>query len=144
MIVFHDLDKLTGSNIHIIPLVLMWNIHWNIRGTQARADWGFYDVDQLRLDIEFVIEYFQDFFVLYLAFTVIHFSILAVFWRYIQKYDLYCSLRERFENQDNKFTIGNSTESSAVRFTFKFVCYHFAYFTVFTMLTLVLLFSKFL
>lgn len=32
----------------------MWNVHWNIRGTEAREYWGFYDVTKDEFSLEFI------------------------------------------------------------------------------------------
>mmetsp|Transcript_16612 Transcript_16612/g.14506 ORF Transcript_16612/g.14506 Transcript_16612/m.14506 type:complete len:103 (+) Transcript_16612:572-880(+) len=58
IIVFHDLDKLTGSALHLFPLLQMWNIHWNIRGTQDRQNWGFMEIENINFNFEFVVNYY--------------------------------------------------------------------------------------
>ena len=69
--IFHHIDKLTDLVIHLFPLVIVWNIHWNLRNTEARKEWGFIDVEEFKLDLQFVIDCivaFNYFYVLWAAF----------------------------------------------------------------------------
>lgn len=39
------------------PLLVMWNVHWNIRGTEDWKAWGFYDPSNDQLDFNFIYKY---------------------------------------------------------------------------------------
>ena len=56
MLVFHDLDKMAGSSFHFIPVLLSWNIHWNIRGMPGRKEWGFYDPENIEFGLPIILE----------------------------------------------------------------------------------------
>lgn len=91
MVVFHDLDKLTGSSLHLFPLLTMWNIHWNIRGTTERTEWGFYDVGNSNLSFEFLVKYFQNYFSFYFSWAVVYYFIITyACWNTIINKNYYC------------------------------------------------------
>lgn len=51
----------------------MWNIHWNLRGTQEREDWGFITVDNIDFDFTFWNSYWYSLFYPYFIWAPIYY-----------------------------------------------------------------------
>jgi len=94
IIVFHDLDKLTGSALHLFPLLQMWNIHWNIRGTQDRENWGFLNVDEISFDFQFIINYYISSMIFYFLWAAFYYATLYICWNHIREKEFYCLLMD--------------------------------------------------
>lgn len=80
-LIFHHLDKLTDLVIHLLPLVTVWNIHWNIRDTPERKEWGFLDPNEIQFDFQFAKELFIAFNLIYVLWAVVYYSIILVIKR---------------------------------------------------------------
>ena len=63
----------------------MWNIHWNIRGTQGAKEWGFYDPSDINLDQQFVSEYWTYIYAYFFLHQFIYYAVYAIFWNYIKQ-----------------------------------------------------------
>lgn len=102
MILIHDPDKLFASNLHLMAIVVTWNIHWNIRGTPGRAAWNFYDPELIQFDLQLVAEMMTYYGIFYVIYATYYYGILSFLWGFIMKKDLYCFLRERCESPEGK------------------------------------------
>ena len=72
--IFHHIDKLTDLVIHLLPLVTIWNIHWNLRNSESRQEWGFLNIEELKLDFQFIkdcIMAFNYFYIIWASFYYI-------------------------------------------------------------------------
>lgn len=95
MLVFHDFSKMTGALLHFAPTLTMWNIHWNIRGTAERAEWGFHNVDNEVFGLEFTATHFKHFMVYYLSWVVVYYPLIACLcWNYIHRNGLFSLIHE--------------------------------------------------
>jgi hypothetical protein len=56
-LIMHKLNSIIDLFIKLGPLVTMWNVHWNIRGTNDREFWGFYDSSKDTLSVDFICRY---------------------------------------------------------------------------------------
>ena len=55
--IMHKFNSTIDMFLKLAPLITMWNIHWNIRGTAGREYWGFYDPSNDSLGFEFIFKY---------------------------------------------------------------------------------------
>jgi hypothetical protein len=87
--ILHNIDKLTDLVIHMLPMITMWNIHWNLRDSKEAQEWGFYDPNQFEFGYEFLKQVFYVWNVNYFAWAFLYYSILLVIRRkYIKENDL--------------------------------------------------------
>jgi len=75
------MDKLTDLVIHLLPLVTIWNINWNLKGTQEFKDWGFIDLSSISFDFSFVKEIFYLANTMYALHAIIYYSLILIVWR---------------------------------------------------------------
>lgn len=92
IVVYHDLDKLTGSMIHVFPLLTMWNVHWNIRGTPEAQQWGFVDFTDFGFELDNVLYLFKYYLIGYFLWAIPYYTILYFSWSRILRKDYYCLL----------------------------------------------------
>ena len=84
-IVFHDLEKCLGAVQHTMPFLMMWQIHWNMRGTPSREQWGFYNPELIELNLKTIGEYYLNFYIYYFGmFSVVFYAIAILFWNKIE------------------------------------------------------------
>jgi hypothetical protein len=140
IIVFHDLDKLAGSCLHMFPSLLMWNIHWNIRDTPERKQWGFCDVSDITFTTDFVLEYYYGHLVYYLTWAAFYYTILNICWDHILKNEYYCFMIDELHRgkyvKECRIKFGSA--SAKILFAFK----HYAYTLVFNLFMLPGFFSQ--
>jgi hypothetical protein len=77
-LIFHHLDKLTDLVIHLLPIVTMWNIHWNIRETAERKEWGFVDTNSFTFNLSFVWDMFYYFNIMYVSWASVYYLIILI------------------------------------------------------------------
>ena len=75
----------------------MWNIHWNLRGTQERADWGFMDVESIEFGWTFLFEYFGGFYTFFFIWFPIYLIIIYGWWSLIIKNGYWWMIGYQFE-----------------------------------------------
>ena len=80
-VIFHHTDKLTDLVIHLLPLVTMWNINWNLKGTQEFKDWGFFDLSEESFNLGFVKEILYIANSMYLLHAALYYFMIFVVWR---------------------------------------------------------------
>jgi hypothetical protein len=90
ILAYHDLDKLTGTALHVFPLLTMWNIHWNLAGTDERTRWGFYETQNIEFSLDFAIAYFSYFLIFYICWAIPHYTLLHLYWEKIISNNWYC------------------------------------------------------
>lgn len=95
--VYHHFDKLSDLTIHLLPLVTMWNIHWNLRGTAERKQWGFMPVDDIEFGWQFVYEYFSIFYLFFFIWFPLYLLIHYVCWTHIINNGYWCMILFQFE-----------------------------------------------
>jgi hypothetical protein len=83
---------MTGTALHLFPLLTMWNIHWNLHGTVEREQWGFYNTDHIEFDLTFLATYFGYFMTFYSIWATLYYSILYIYWDQILENQYYCLL----------------------------------------------------
>lgn len=42
-LIMHKIEKIVDLVMYLFPSIVMWNLHWNLRGTPERQVWGYYD-----------------------------------------------------------------------------------------------------
>lgn len=67
---------MTDLVIHIMPYMVMFNVHWNIRDTDERKAWGFVDTDSIHFNFEFIAEVLIDFHKYYFVWALIYYGII--------------------------------------------------------------------
>lgn len=72
--IMHKLNSTTDMFLKLAPLITMWNIHWNIRGTEGSAYWGFYDPSSDSLNLDFITTYFLCSLLVYLPWACFFFA----------------------------------------------------------------------
>ena len=140
MIVFHDLDKMTGALLHIMPLVVMWNIHWNIRGTPEAKEWGFYDPSELEFGLDFFQDYMTALYKYYIAHSLIYYVVILSSWRHIRKNGYYCLLMAELNHGDIVKNVRKKYGNIAGGFCF--LAKHFICLNIFNLLILPSFFSS--
>lgn len=55
--VMEKLNRIADLFLKLGPLIVMWNIHWNLRGTEEHQTWNFYDASKDSLSIDFILTY---------------------------------------------------------------------------------------
>lgn len=86
---------MTGTALHIFPILTMWNIHCNLHGTVEREEWGFYNTDHIGFDIGFLATYFGYFMTFYAIWAVVHYSILYICWDMMFENQYYCMFLDK-------------------------------------------------
>ena len=144
MIVFHDLERTTSCYQHILPFLLFWNIHWNIRGTPERKEWGFYDADQIELNFSTILEYYGIFYLYYFGFfSVIFYTFVLAFWDTIVKYD-YCCFAVEMLTYEKGGLHKVYKEKGKIPALFRYLIIHVKGFTVYVTLTLICMYSYYI
>lgn len=108
MFVLHDIDKMTGSCLHSLPMLISWNIHWNIAGTSGSKAWGFYDASNDMFTWETTGYYYSYYFQYYFVFCVFYYGVTYIRWNAIIKHDYLCYLKnevdsKRFKKIESKY-----------------------------------------
>ena len=68
---------MTDLLIHLMPLITIYNIHWNIRGTEYVELWGFIDPNEFQFGLEFLLECFVAFNLFYLSWAAVYYMIIT-------------------------------------------------------------------
>lgn len=76
--VMHKLNSIADLFIKIGPLIVMWNVHWNIRDTPQRQFWGFYDGPNDELTFDFIYNYLSTSTLVYLFWAIPYASCVAM------------------------------------------------------------------
>ena len=95
--VFHDIDKMTGSLLHTLPIITQWNIHWNLRGTEGLQEWGFYDASNDMFTWDTVSYYYMSYWKIYFIHCLVYFGTVYLRYDVIMKNDYMCYFRNEFE-----------------------------------------------
>ena len=84
-VVFHDWEKTHGIVQHIFLTIMMWQIHWNLRGTPEREQWGFYDPELIEFSFGTIIEYYKNFYIYYFwIFIPIFYGVFFIFYKKVR------------------------------------------------------------
>jgi len=62
----------------MLPMVTMYNIHWNIRDMPERKSAGFVDPSEFKFGLEFLMELFYYFNIMYFGWAMIYYFIILV------------------------------------------------------------------
>ena len=74
--IMHKLNSIADLFLKLGPIIIMWNIHWNIRNTEESKFWGFSDVSKDTFSIEFITKYVYFSTTLYLVWALFYFLII--------------------------------------------------------------------
>jgi hypothetical protein len=95
--VIHDYVKASACFVHLTPILIFWNFHWNIRGTDEAKEWGFYDAT----NDGFTLDTFSTYLVSYLfnmvVYTTFYYGILYFRWDAIKKNNYTCIFKVEYE-----------------------------------------------
>ena len=75
-IIFHLIDKMTDLGIHLFPFITIYNIHWNIRGTEESKNWGFIDPESYQFGTSFMLEFVLVFHIFYGLWAIVYYAII--------------------------------------------------------------------
>jgi hypothetical protein len=68
---------MTDLLIHLMPCITVYNIHWNIRGTDEAKVWGFPDPEEFKFGFIFLSECFLAFNMFYFAWAAVYYFIIT-------------------------------------------------------------------
>jgi hypothetical protein len=140
IIVFHDLDKMAGSVLHMFPCLIMWNIHWNIRDTPERKQWGFCDVSDFNFSYDLVLEYFYLHLYYYIPWAIFYYTTLNICWDHILSKNYYCFMIDQLHR--GKYVKECRIKFGSASAKVLFASMHYVYTSMFNLLLLPGLFSN--
>ncbi|CAI2364957.1 unnamed protein product [Moneuplotes crassus] len=140
--IFHHLDKLTDLVIHLLPIVTMWNIRYNIGGTEEFKQWGFCDLSEVPFSFGYIIEAFSAANKMYLSHACFYYFLVCVVLR--------TEIFEKGKNCLLKYTTENSPTALRWHKTYGlwarcllFAINHYLYATGMTILSIPAFFSEY-
>lgn len=75
--VLHDIDYITSAFIHIVPNLVMYNVHWVTQYHEDRG-WDLYDAKQEQFSLSFTLYYYGVAFAMYIPWAYFFYSVLFV------------------------------------------------------------------
>jgi hypothetical protein len=95
--VIHDYEKVCACFVHLTPILIFWNIHWNIRGTDEAKEWGFYDATNDSFTLDTFSTYLVSFLFNLVVYITIYYGILYIRWDVIKKNNYTCIFKVEYE-----------------------------------------------
>jgi len=76
--IMHKLNSIADLFLKLGPVIVMWNVHWNINNTEERTYWGFYETTTDHLSLSFIYKYIFAVSTIYLLWAIPYFVLVPL------------------------------------------------------------------